>query len=683
MERPTIKRGLFLAAGLIFCFSGFGIKPVYVSTKGSDSGPGTLTQPFLTIEKARDEVRFKRLSGEKSGASILLRGGDYQFSNTLTFDKPDKDLLIRPYKNETVRFTGGVSIEPLQAIPVAGSSKVGIFPENSRKHIFMVNLKNLGITDYGNLKQVGFGNHLDFAWMELFINGKPGHLSRWPNDSTILIRKILEKGSVLADGDKGNIGGEFFYSGNRPSRWKSKEDIWITGYFHYGWADDALKLSSIDTISKTFSTAQPHMYGFFAGSPWNAWYAYNIPEEIDCQGEYYIDRSEGILYFYNNEALKTLEVSLLEKPLVSINEASGITFEGIAFECSRGIALEMKSSSDCLIKNCTIRNMGSYAVGICDNHEGSVGKNNGIRDCVIYQTGAGGIHLFGGNRQTLDAAGNYVENCSIHNYNRISKTYCAGVQIMGVGNRIAHCEIFDAPHFAIQLSGNDHLIEYNNIHDVCLVTDDVGALYYGRNPSERGHVVQFNYFHNISDIHSSSAIYHDDGACGMKVFGNVFYKAGSKTVLIGGGSDNPYINNVFIDCKRTIDIDDRLQSYDWAMPWIAPGNLFEKNLNDIRYNQPPYSIKYPELAKYWEDNPGLPKRNVVDRNVFVRIGEVCNNFKRVDYSKNNLVVNNDPGFVSEKDHNFKLKSTSEIFNKISGFEQIPFEKIGIIKTGKQ
>ena len=268
--------------------------------------------------------------------------------------------------------------------------------------------------------------------------------------------------------------------------------------------------------------------------------------------------------------LKTVEVSLLEKPLVSINEASGIILEGIAFECSRGIALEMKSSSDCLIKNCTIRNMGSYAAGIYDNPEGPVGKNNGIRDCIIYQTGAGGIHLFGGNRQTLEAAGNYIENCSIHNYNRISKTYCAGVQIMGVGNRISHCEIFDAPHFAVQLSGNDHLIEYNNIHDVCMVTDDVGALYYGRNPSERGHVVQFNYFHNISDIHSSSAIYHDDGACGMKVFGNVFYKAGSKTVLIGGGSDNPYINNIFIDCKRTIDIDDRLQSYDWQCHGSPP-----------------------------------------------------------------------------------------------------------------
>jgi len=674
-----MKSGIFLVLSLMLSFSCFGIIPVYVSPKGNTGGDGSISHPYLTIEKARDDIRIKRASGEKGEVSILLRGGDYQFSNTLTLNKADKDLLIKSYSNEKVRFTGGTSIVPSKVVPVSGSSKAGLFPETSRKHIFMVNLISLGIVNYGNLKQVGFGNLLDFAWMELFINGKPGHLSRWPNDSTVLIDKVLEKGSVLAEGDKGNIGGKFTYSGNRPSRWKSPENIWISGCFHYGWADDALKLAAIDTLAKTFSTVQPHRYGFFAGSSWNAWYAYNIPEEIDCQGEYYFDRNEGILYFYNRESLKTLEVSLLEKPLVSIIETSGITFQGIAFECSRGIALEMKSSSDCLLKDCTIRNMGSFAAGISDNPEGAVGKNNGFQNCVIDQTGAGGIHLGGGDRKTLEAAGNYVDNCSISNYNRISKTYCPGVQIMGVGNRISHCEIFNAPHFAIQLTGNNHLIEYNNIHDVCRVTDDVGALYYGRNPSERGHMVQFNYFHNISDIHSSSAIYHDDGACGMKVFGNVFYKAGSKTVLIGGGSDNPYINNIFIDCKRTIDIDDRLQSYDWAMPWITPGNLFEQDLNEIRYNQPPYCLKYPELARYWTDNPGLPKRNVVDRNVFVRIGEVCNNFKRVEYSENNLVVHKDPGFVSEKDQNFKLKKSSEVFRKIAGFQQIPFDKIGIIK----
>ena len=41
-----------------------------------------------------------------------------------------------------------------------------------------------------------------------------------------------------------------------------------------------------------------------------------------------------------------------------------------------------------------------------------------------------------------------------------------------------------------------------------------------------------------------------------------------------------------------------------------------------------------------------------------------------------------PGFVNDKEHNFKLKKSSEIFTKVTGFEQIPFEKIGIRKIVK-
>ena len=59
---------------------------------------------------------------------------------------------------------------------------------------------------------------------------------------------------------------------------------------------------------------------------------------------------------------------------------------------------------------------------------------------------------------------------------------------------------------------------------------------------------------------------------------------------------------------------------------------------------------------------------------------MCNNSKRVEYTENSLVVNEDPGFVSEKDQNFKLKSSSEVFIKIPGFKPIPFEEMGLLKT---
>jgi len=678
-----IKLNIFLF--LVFLLGSqicFGLNPVYVSPKGSDSGTGTFLKPFLTIEKARDLIRSRKSAGVTGPCSIRLRKGDYSFKTTLDLEKQDQELVIAPFNGEKVRFTGGISIDPSEAIPIVGSGKEEMFPTGTRSHILMVNLKKLGIADYGILTQTGFGHPLKASAMELFINGKPGHLARWPNDSIIPVEKVIDQGSVSAEGDKDKRGGKFTYAGNHPSLWKNSDDIWIFGYFRYGWADDAIQLASIDTLGKVIATIQPHQYGFSSGQKWNGWYAYNIPEEIDEPGEYYIDRKEGILYFYDPGKIDRLEVSVLKDPFIAMNETADITIKGISFECARASAIEISGGNRCLVKDCSFHNLGLYAVNICDVNEDVVGKKNGIRDCEISQTGAGGVHLFGGNRKTLISAGNFVENCRIHDFNRITKTYCAGVQISGVGNRIAHCEIFRSPHVAVLLSGNDHSIEYNDIHDVCQSTDDVGALYYGRNPSERGNMVRNNFFHDIGMNHAhTSAVYHDDGACGMAVFGNVFYKAGTWPSLIGGGSDNSYINNIFIDCPVGIFVDNRLQN--WAKQMVASGDVFEKDLNEINYNRLPYSLRYVELSRYWEENPALPKRNVVDRNVFVRVKTVVKGDRKfLEYSDNNLVTDLDPGFISEKDHNFKLKKSSQVFGKVTGFKQISFEKIGIQKITK-
>ena len=56
-----------------------------------------------------------------------------------------------------------------------------------------------------------------------------------------------------------------------------------------------------------------------------------------------------------------------------------------------------------------------------------------------------------------------------------------------------------------------------------------------------------------------SMVQGDDGARGMAVYGNVFYKAGYRTALIGGGSDNPYNNNIFIESPVVIYVDNRMQ----------------------------------------------------------------------------------------------------------------------------
>jgi hypothetical protein len=69
----------------------------------------------------------------------------------------------------------------------------------------------------------------------------------------------------------------------------------------------------------------------------------------------------------------------------------------------------------------------------------------------MYHLGSGGMVLSGGKRKTLEPGNNIVKNCEIFKYNRRNKTYCAGIKIYGVGNKVRHCYIHDAPHQAIAL----------------------------------------------------------------------------------------------------------------------------------------------------------------------------------------------------------------------------------------
>ena len=687
MKKPVVfLLILFISIILISCSDS---ASVFVSVSGNDQGTGTLDDPFLTIERACNFIREKRATGENKSYNVFIREGDYYFTKTVELTEKDNNITILPYNNEKVRLTGGISIDPKLAEPVAGTDKEKLFQEKARAHIAMVQLETNGITNYGELHPVGFGRPIVPAWMELFVNDQPLHLSRWPNDSFIKMGKVINQCSIITQGDSTDTGGEFKYMVSPPGNWENTDDIWLLGYFNNGWADDALKLASINTKKKTFITANAHRFGFNSEKPVTRWYAYNIAFEIDTTGEYYIDRKEGMLYFYKPETIESIKLSVLDMPFMTMNGSSNITVCGITFDCTRAIAVQMYGTQDCLFSDCTFKNIGCYALEIDNDEENAVlSKNNGIVNCTICNTGSGGILLYGGNRETLEAAGNYVSNCTIHDFNRINKTYCSGVKIAGVGNHIEHNEIFNSPHAAILLKGNEHLIEYNDIHDVCKATDDVGAFYYGRDPSERGNILRYNYFHHIGKNGlRSSAIYHDDGACALTVIGNILYKAGAFPTLIGGGSDNMYFNNIFIDDSIGIKVDNRFQAFEWAKPAIAPGGIIEKRLNAIRYNQAPYSTRYPNLVKYWEEDPSFPKRNKIDGNIFVNVDKVVlkidegvNSDKQfLDFTDNNLITHENPGFVDMANENFALSDSSVVFKKIPGFRPIPFDEIGTIK----
>jgi len=74
-----------------------------------------------------------------------------------------------------------------------------------------------------------------------------------------------------------------------------------------------------------------------------------------------------------------------------------------------------------------------------------------------------------------------------------------GISLTGVGNKATHNLIHDGPRMGIMFSGNNLLLEYNEIRHVNLETEDTGAVYTGGRDwiSSRGSVIRYNYFHDI------------------------------------------------------------------------------------------------------------------------------------------------------------------------------------------
>ncbi len=294
-----------------------------------------------------------------------------------------------------------------------------------------------------------------------------------------------------------------------------------------------------------------------------------------------------------------------------------------------------------------------------------------------------GLCFPGGDQNTLTPAHNYAEDNHIHHYNRWCLTYRPAVQVGGVGNRVAHNRIHDGPHNAIQLGGNDHLIEYNDIFDVCTESDDVGAFYAGRSWVNRGTVIRYNFFHHIHSAkdqyrHGSRVVYLDDAASGFTIEGNVFYLAGSLCAInVGGGRDNVIKNNVFVDCAKGALIDTR--GVGWAKDFISKGgewHMYEQ-LERVHYDQPPFSERYPKLASILAEAPAEPRGNVLVNNLAVRtqLLDMPQAYQHLLVNQGNWSTEDDPGFVDIQKLDFRLKKDSAVFKHIPEFQAIPFEKI--------
>lgn len=690
-----MKIWLIIIASLTLSQS-FPALELHVATNGNDNNPGTHAKPFATLERARDEIRQLKSAGQspKNGITVRLHGGDYLRTKALELTRADSGTAESPIvwqaaKGETVRLLGGRKLTGFKSV-----TDPGVFSrldESVRRQVMQIELRALGITDFGEMKSRGFGRPQPPAHCELFFGGKPMTLARWPNEGSWERIAGFPEATGQSDSHGGKIGkleDGFFYGGDRPRRWRDANELWVHGYWAWDWANSYERVVSLDVESRLVLTAPPHgNYGFRRDQ---RFCFLNVLEELDQPGEWFIDRKTQVLYFWppgGEAALERNEIllSLLGYPLLKLDDVSHVTFHGLTLEATRGNAVEIRGGGHNRITDCNLRNLGNAGVVI------NGGTNHGVVNCEVFDTGDGGVSLQGGDRQTLTSGGHFVENCHFARQGRWSKCYVPAVMMNGVGMRAAHNLIHDHPHCAILFNGNDHLIEFNEIHHIALETGDVGAIYTGRDYTYRGNRIRHNFIHHTGGVGMGSmGVYMDDCVSGTEIYGNIFYKV-QRAAFLGGGRDHQVVNNIFVDCDHAVELDGR--GLDKSPVWHGMVNqTMRQRLAEVPL--PLYRERYPamkSLDAHYGSPSGTaiegdafkgvpPENNLVARNVAVgKWLKVYWHAQPEMLRLENNLTNANPRFVgqpgdSARVGDFALQLDSPAWKL--GFERIPVEKIG-------
>jgi tetratricopeptide (TPR) repeat protein len=648
-----------------------GIK-FYVSPDAGQGGTGSRMDPFGTPEAARNAIRkLKKRQGLPSGGvEVILRGGIYERKKTFHLTGKDSGtekspIVYRAAKGEIPRLNGGVLIHGFS--PVSDREVRDRLPAEVRGEVVAVDLAELRIRDLPSLRSRGF-NSPAHPVMELYVDGEPMQLARWPNEG------FVRTGPVVDHGDrKHGRGVAFNYRKRRPEQWKHIKDVWMHGYWENMWADYSLNVESLDSDERMIRTVQVPYYGIQQDHPY---YYFNVLEELDAPGEWYVDRENKVLYLYPPSPVEnaTARLTMTNGPLVRLNEVSHVILQDLTLESGRQNGVVIEGGSHCRLVGSIVRRLGRDGVVIKD------GSEHGILGCDIHTVGRMAVRLQGGDRRSLAPAHHFLENSHIHDFARLTRGGICAIRVDGVGNRVAHNLLHNGPTQGIGVGGNDQIIEYNEIHSICLSSDDQSAIDSCKYLTYRGNVVRFNYVHHIDDVDHAGPFGQagsrmDGGVSAVTFYGNIFYRCSSGrfgAVHINGGKDHWIDNNVFVDCRYAIGFFPTL-----GQAWQERISREEvvRRMKRLGVHEPPYSTRYPTLSRLRKD----PSVNHIWRNLVYGCGQFLDGDRGIQDLMDNYVTREDPGFEDVSSGEFELSPDSPVF-KWSSFQPIPFEEIGLYES---
>ncbi|NOU85613.1 hypothetical protein GC102_07450 [Paenibacillus sp. LMG 31460] len=649
----------------------------YVSPTGSDSNPGTSSQPFMTIEKARDVVRTIN-SNMTGDIYVKLKTGVYPVTNTIAFNETDSGT-----NGYNIYYQADTNANPI----ISGGQKI----------------TNWTLHDGANNVYKASVGTLNFR--QLYVNGKPAVRSRTPNTG---------KYNKLLSWDTTNK--RIQINASEYSSWGNLNQVEMVVQKY--WGNDYLRIGSATTVgSAVYVTPQSteQTREFVNVNPQKAnnqpYHFENAYEFIDQESEWYVDTSAQTLYYKprNGENMSSVEVYVpTVQTLVSIQGsdlnhlASNIVFDHVTFQHSTWMlpssegyieiqsqqyynglpykqrppaAVYLKNGSNNSFSNCTFSNMGSVAL---DVHRGEsntsiVGNKfndiagNGIMIGVFEDSGT---HY---NPPYNPTNGDAVTGALINNnfITRVGQSYygAAGILAGYIGNsEISNNEVVDTPWSGISVGWGwntnpsplqNILVQNNHIYNAMNLLCDGGGIYMVH--YQPGTQVTNNYIHQLSyslysQLNPIAGIYLDMGSKGMTVENNVlsgtsngnqvFVQTGvpsGDNTIANNYTDNDTIENSagltssYIDVRRGVD-------YNASVSKSATASTYDSG-------HPPFYAIDGTNADYWGvgtaglypwHQTDLGKAYIINQiQLFSRAGTSANDLYRKNFE---VRASNDPTF---------------------------------------
>ena len=455
-----------LAAALLASSVSCAASSFYVDcAHGSDASAGTAAAPFSTLARAQTAVRAA-LPAPPPGVTVYLQGdctardaaGLFSNATQLVLTAADSgssaDAPVTwaawPGAAAAPRLLGGVAVPPAAWAPAPAGCPAAPGTLVADLGASGLNVARFG---FGALASGGLGSCVDTA-MELFVDGVPQWLARYPNIAPDGTWEWIEINRVDSATSRYQINGT---AAARALTWPTASSpgasAWVHGYWSFDWADSYCEVKNVtsDGAGGAIINIEPNtppVYGFL---PKARFYGVNILSELDAPGEYYIDVAAERLFWMPpaGGVGATAEVVLsVAQSLVGTapgESVANVAFSGLGLYYARGVALTL-SGANASVVGCTSALHGQSGLAL----QGSAML---LRDSTVFGTGCRATSMGGGDLATLTPSGNVVANNTVHSFARITRTYEPGIAFGDCGGLYANNTISNGPHTGVTGGG--------------------------------------------------------------------------------------------------------------------------------------------------------------------------------------------------------------------------------------